>query len=87
MATAIHRVHFMPDLAMDILTVGENTGDVVSSLEDINAIYRDELTQRLDRLTGLIAGVALGVAFFIVAIIAFSVAFSVISVSQSLVTR
>lgn len=87
MASAINRVHFMPDLAMDILTVGENTGDVVSSLEDINLIYRDELTTRLDRLTGLIAGVALGLAFLIVAVIAFSVAFSVISVSQSLVTR
>lgn len=87
MANAIQRVHFMPALAMDILTVGENTGDVVSSLEDINGIYKEELTTRLDRLTGLIAGVALGVAFFIVAIIAFSVAFSVISVSQSLVNR
>jgi type II secretory pathway component PulF len=87
MAAAIQRVHFMPDLAMDILTVGENTGDVVTSLEDINQIYREELTQRLDRLTGLIAGVALGVAFLIVAVIAFSVAFSVISVSQSLVNQ
>jgi type II secretory pathway component PulF len=87
MASAINRVHFMPDLAMDILTVGENTGDVVTSLEDINNIYREELTRRLDRLTGLIAGVALGIAFFIVAIIAFSVAFSVISVSQSLISR
>ncbi len=85
MATAINRVHFMPDLAMDILTVGENTGDVVSSLRDINHVYRDELTKRLDRLTSLVAGIALGAAFLIVAIIAFSVAFSVISVSQTLV--
>lgn len=85
MATAINRVHFMPDLAMDILTVGENTGDIVSSLQDINRVYRDELTRRLDRLTGLVAAVALGLAFAIVAIIAFSVAFSVISVSQTLV--
>ncbi|MFP4281351.1 MAG: type II secretion system F family protein [Opitutales bacterium] len=87
MSTAIQRVHFMPDLAMDILTVGENTGEVTSSLEEINGVYREELTTRLDRLTGLVAAVALGGAFAIVAVIAFSVAFSVISVSQSLMTR
>jgi type IV pilus assembly protein PilC len=81
---SLQNVHFMPDLAMDILSVGENTGDLVTSLEDINAIYRDELTKRLDRLTTQVAAVALTIAFSIVAIIAFSVALSVVSVSQSL---
>lgn len=84
MATAIQRVHFMPDLAMDILTVGENTGDLVSSLRDINEVYREELTKRLDRLISLVATIALGFAFAIVAVIAFSVALSVVSVSKSL---
>jgi type II secretory pathway component PulF len=41
MATAIQRVHYMPDMAMDILTVGENTGNIVTSLDDINKIYRE----------------------------------------------
>lgn len=84
MATAIQRVHYMPDLAMDILTVGENTGDIVTSLNDVNSVYREELTKKLDILTKATAGIALGVAFVIVAVIAFSVAFSVISVSQSI---
>ncbi len=84
MATAIQRVHYMPDLAMDILTVGENTGDVVSSLNDINNVYREELTKRLDALTKSVAAIAMLVAFAIVAIIAISVAMSVIGVSQSL---
>jgi type II secretory pathway component PulF len=83
-SNSLQKVHYMPDLAMDILAVGENTGDLVSSLEDINLIYREELTKRLDRLTNQIAAVALAVAFTIVAIIAFSVALSVVSVSQSL---
>lgn len=81
---SLQNVHFMPDLAMDILAVGENTGDLVTSLEDINTIYRDELTKRLDKLTTQVAAVALTIAFSIVAIIAFSVALSVVSVSQSL---
>lgn len=83
-SSSLQNVHFMPDLAMDILAVGENTGDLVTSLEDINVIYRDELTKRLDKLTTQVAAVALTIAFSIVAIIAFSVALSVVSVSQSL---
>jgi len=84
MATAIQRVHYMPDLAMDILTVGENTGNIVTSLDDINKIYREELTKSLNILTNTTVAIALGGAIFLVAIIAVSVVFSVLSVGQSL---
>lgn len=84
MATAIQRVHYMPALAMDILTVGENTGNIVTSLNDINRIYREELTKSLNILTTTTVAVALGGAITLVAIIAISVVFSVLSVSQSL---
>jgi type II secretory pathway component PulF len=84
MAMAIQRVHYMPDLAMDILTVGENTGNVISSLDDINAIYRDELTKSLNLLTTTTVAVALGGALLLVAIIAVSVVFSILSVGQSI---
>lgn len=84
MATAIQRVHYMPDMAMDILTVGENTGNIVTSLDDINAIYREELTKSLNLLTTSTVAVALGGAILLVAIIAVSVVFSVLSVGQSL---
>lgn len=84
MATAIQRVHYMPDLAMDILTVGENTGNIVNSLQDINRIYREELTKSLNLLTTATVAIALGGAILLVAIIAVSVVFSVLSVGQSL---
>ena len=84
MATAIQRVHYMPDLAMDILTVGENTGNIVNSLNDINKVYREELTKSLNILTTATVGVALGGAIILVAVIAISVVFSVLSVGQSL---
>ncbi|NDV62498.1 type II secretion system F family protein [Puniceicoccales bacterium CK1056] len=84
MATAIQRVHYMPDLAMDILTVGENTGNIVNSLNDINKVYREELTKSLNILTTATVAVALGGAILLVAIIAISVVFSVLSVGQSL---
>ena len=84
MALAIQRVHYMPDLAMDILTVGENTGNVISSLEDINRIYREELTKSLNLLTTTTVALALGGALLLVAIIAISVVFSILSVGQSI---
>jgi len=84
MASAIQRVHYMPEMAMDILTVGENTGNIVNSLNDINQIYREELTKSLNILTTTTVAVALGGAILLVAIIAISVVFSVLSVCQSL---
>lgn len=84
MASAIQRVRYMPDLAMDILTVGENTGNIVTSLHDINGIYREELTISLNKLTNATVAVALGGAFALVAVIAISVVLSVLSVGASL---
>ncbi|KAF0094438.1 MAG: type II secretion system F domain-containing protein [Puniceicoccaceae bacterium 5H] len=84
LATAFDRVHFMPDVAMDILKVGENTGDVVNSLQDINRIYREELSAKLRQLTTITAAVALGGAIAMVAAIASAVVLSVLSMSQSL---
>ena len=84
MATAIKRVRYMPDLAMDVLTVGENTGNLVNSLRDINTIYRRELTQALGALTmGISTGVLL-FAFVLVGVIAFAILTSVLQVSQAL---
>jgi type II secretory pathway component PulF len=84
MAAALQRVHFMPDMAMDILGVGENTGNIVSSLNDINRIYREELTRGLNFLTNATVAVALAFAITLVFIIAVSVVFSVLSVGQSI---
>ncbi len=84
MATAIQRVRYMPDIAMDILTVGENTGNIVTSLNDINRIYREELTRALKLLTTATVALALGGSIILVAIIAISVVFSVLSVGQSI---
>lgn len=84
MATAIQRVHYMPDLAMDILTVGENTGSVSQSLQDINRIYRGELTRRLNLLTNGLVIVAMGSTILMVGVIAASIVLTLLGVSQSL---
>jgi len=83
-AIAFNRTQFMPDLALDILTVGENTGNLVNSLREITKIYRRELTRYLQILTAVISSAALIFAFILVTIIALSIIFSVFQVSNSL---
>lgn len=83
-AQAFKRNQFMPDLAIDILTVGENTGNLVHSMNEITKSFRNELTTRLNLLTNLVASGALICAFLMVALIAIGIVTSVFQVSKTL---
>jgi type II secretory pathway component PulF len=83
-AQAFQRNQFMPDLAVDILTVGENTGNLAHSMNEITKGFRNELTARLTRLTTLVSTGALICAFILVALIAMGIVTSVFQVSRSL---
>ena len=74
----------MPDLALDVLAVGENTGNLAQSMTEVTKGFRQELTQRLERLTTLVSTGALIGAFLLVALIAIGIVTSVFQVSQSL---
>lgn len=83
-AQAFKRNEFMPDLAVDILTVGENTGNLGHSMTEVTKGFRNELTKRLGLLTNLVASGALICAFLMVALIAIGIVTSVFQVSQTL---
>ena len=83
-AQAFQRNHFMPNLAVDILTVGENTGNLAHSMNEITKSFRNELTDRLTRLTALVSTGALICAFVLVALIAVGIVTSVFQVSRTL---
>lgn len=83
-AQAFKRNQFLPDLAIDILAVGEDTGNLVHSMNEITKGFRYELTRRLDRLTNLVAAGALVCAFILVALIAIGIVTSVFQVSKTL---
>lgn len=83
-AQAFQRNQFMPDLAVDILTVGENTGNLAHSMNEITKGFRNELTARLTRLTALVSTGALICAFILVALIAMGIVTSVFQVSRTL---
>jgi type II secretory pathway component PulF len=83
-AQAFQRNQFMPDLAVDILTVGENTGNLAHSMNEITKGFRNELTSRLTSLTTLVSTGALICAFILVALIAMGIVTSVFQVSRTL---
>jgi type II secretory pathway component PulF len=83
-AQAFRRNALMPDLALDVLAVGENTGNLAQSMTEVTKGFRQELTQRLERLTTLVSTGALVAAFLLVALIAIGIVTSVFQVSQSL---
>ena len=83
-AQAFQRNRFMPELAVDILTVGENTGNLAHSMNEITRSFRNELTARLSKLTTLVSTGALICAFILVALIALGIVTSVFQVSRTL---
>jgi type II secretory pathway component PulF len=83
LSLALNRTHCFPDLVLDRLAVGENTGNVVPSLKDIARSYQVRISEELNIFTRVIAsGVLLGV-FVLVGFIAFSIVSAVFSLSSS----
>ena len=71
-------------LAMDILVVGENTGNMSSSFQEVYRLHNQDLDTKFNRLTGLITSGALGFAFFMVGVLALGIVSSVMQFSSSI---
>jgi type II secretory pathway component PulF len=83
-SNAFRRYQVLPDLDLDLLTVGENTGNVSKSFREIYRLHSRQLTEQFNLLTILITGGALGTAFLLVAILAISIVLSVLKMSQTI---
>ena len=75
---------FMPDVALDILSVGEDTGELAHSMADVTKSFKESLSQRLNALTTIVSSLALGFAFGLVTLIAIGIVTSVFEVSKTL---
>ena len=83
LSVALTRTGCFPDLVLDRLAIGENTGNVVPSLKQIAAAYQRQISAQLNLFTKVIAsGVLMGV-FFFVGFIAFAIVSAVFQVSAS----
>jgi type II secretory pathway component PulF len=83
LSVALTRTGCFPDLVLDRLAIGENTGNVVPSLKSIAAAYQKIITGQLNFFTKVIAGGVLGGVFTFVGFIAFAIVSAVFQVSAS----
>ena len=83
---ALTRTGCFPDLVLDRLAVGENTGNVVPSLKQIAAAYQKLISRQLSMFTKVIASSVLMTVFIFVGFIALAIVQAVFSVSASFKT-
>ncbi len=84
LSTAFKSTSYFEDIALDVFTVGESTGDVVPGLRQMSRQYSEMIDKFVKTLLGFIStGVLLGV-FAMVGMIAFGIISAVFQLSSSL---
>lgn len=83
LSQALMRTKYFPDLVLDRLAVGENTGNVVPSLKDIAKAFQKDITHRLEMFTNVITTGVLLLVFVFVGFIAFAIVSAVFTLSSS----
>ena len=81
---ALESMALMPDIMIDLISVGENTGNLVPSFYEVSKIFQKKLALGLSALSGVISLGALFFAFLFVAMVVFGIVSAVFSVSSSL---
>ncbi len=70
---AMKRVGGFPPLFLDMVAVGEQTGDLATSLEKTGNRYDKELSKKIQRLTAMIQPVIIFVMAVLVGVVAYSI--------------
>ncbi len=73
----------LPELVLDMLSVGENTGNIVYSLKQVGRLYQKEMSRQIEAFIGILSiGVLMGV-FSLVGFIAFAIISAVFQMSAN----
>lgn len=83
LSIALGRTKVFPELVLDRLAIGENTGNIVPSLKQIAIAYQKQITNQLNMFTKVIASGVLMAVFIFVGFIAFAIVSAVFQVSSS----
>jgi len=83
LSSALGRTGCFPELVLDRIAVGENTGNVVPGLKDISKSYQKQISRQLNLFTKVIASSVLAAVFIFVGFIAFAIVSAVFQVSAS----
>ncbi|HEY1794004.1 MAG TPA: type II secretion system F family protein [Opitutaceae bacterium] len=87
LSSALARTACFPELVLDRLAIGENTGNVVPSLKDLAAAYQKTISSQLNLFTKVFASIVLGFVFAFVCFIAVAMILAVLQVSSGFKTR
>ena len=87
LASAFRRVGFFPPVMIDILSIGEQTGDIATSLERAAKRYDRDLTSRIGHLTTLVQPAIILLVAFFVGIVAYSMIAGIFTSVSSLKAR
>lgn len=83
LAEPLARSRIFPQLMIDLIRIGEETGDVPGALENVANTYENELTNQLKILTNLIEPVMIIVIAVLVAGLMFSVLSAMMAITRS----
>lgn len=83
LSAALGRTGFFPDLVIDRLAVGENTGKLAPCLRDLAKYYANRHALRLQRLVGVVTQAVLVAVFVFVGFLAYAIVAAVLRVSSS----
>jgi general secretion pathway protein F len=83
LSSALGHTGCFPELVLDRLAVGENTGNVVPCLKNIAENYQKTISRQLNFFTKVIASVILMAVFLFVGFIAIAMIMAVLQVSSS----
>lgn len=83
-STALAGTGFFPPLAIDVLSVGESTGNIVPGLKDVARDFRRQIARQVQVFIGVVSYGALLVAAAFVGLLAFGIISAVFQISASL---
>jgi type II secretory pathway component PulF len=87
LASALRRVGFFPPVLMDILAVGEQTGDIATALERAAKRFDRDLTARIANLTTLVQPAIILLVAIFVGLVAYSMIAGILTSVSSLKSR
>ncbi|HLP01609.1 MAG TPA: type II secretion system F family protein [Opitutaceae bacterium] len=83
-STALGGTEFFPPLVIDVISVGESTGDIVPSLKEVSRDYRRRMAKQVGVFVNVVSIGALLTAAAFVALVAFGIISAVFQISASL---
>ncbi len=86
-STALSRTGLLPDIDADVLGVGENTGNLAESFQNIYQIRQVRLRESLARLTSVIAYGTILLVFTMIFLLAYGMVGSMLQLNERILSR